>query len=148
MNYPEWRRTLRRELSWLMALKGGALARLWWLFFSHRTPGDGQAERRHHHGVPVRHQLGLLLALCRRHLRRAARSRGPDGVLSGSDLRRPVLLRLGAALARGAPRGDGAGGARLEPLGAVDSDRQRVDAAPGRRAVQLPDHAHGAALVW
>ena len=46
MNYPEWRRTLRRELSWLMALKVGALALLWWLFFSHRTPVDGQAESR------------------------------------------------------------------------------------------------------
>jgi len=46
MNYPEWRRTLRRELSWLMALKVGALALLWLLFFSHRTPVDEQAERR------------------------------------------------------------------------------------------------------
>ena len=46
MNYPEWRRTLRRELSWLMALKVGALVFLWWLFFSHRTPVDGQAESR------------------------------------------------------------------------------------------------------
>ena len=46
MNYPEWRRTLRRELSWLMALKVGALALLWLLFFSHRTPVDGQAEGR------------------------------------------------------------------------------------------------------
>ena len=41
----------------------------------------------------------------------------------------------------------GAGGARLEPVGAVDPDRQRLDAEPGRRAVQLPDHAHGAVLV-
>jgi len=46
MNYRGWRRTLRRELSWLMALKVGALALLWWLFFSHRTPVDGQAESR------------------------------------------------------------------------------------------------------
>ncbi|TLZ36309.1 MAG: hypothetical protein E6K24_06640 [Gammaproteobacteria bacterium] len=46
MNYPEWRRTLRRELSWLMALKVGALALLWWLFFSHCAPVDGQAESR------------------------------------------------------------------------------------------------------
>ncbi len=48
MNYPEWRRRLRRELSWLLALKVAALALLWWLFFSpaHRTPVDGQAESR------------------------------------------------------------------------------------------------------
>ena len=46
MNYRGWRRTLRRELSWLMALKVGALALLLWLFFSHRTPVDGQAESR------------------------------------------------------------------------------------------------------
>jgi len=46
MNYPGWRRRLRRELSWLMALKVGALALLWLLFFSHRTPVDGQAEGR------------------------------------------------------------------------------------------------------
>ena len=28
-------------------------------------------------------------------------------------------------------------------VGAVDPDRQRLDAEPGRRRVQLPDHAHG-----
>ncbi len=43
--------------------------------------------------------------------------------------------------------GDRAGGARLEPLGAVGSDRQRLDAAPGRRAVQPLDDAHGAAVL-
>ncbi len=36
------------------------------------------------------------------------------------------------------------GGAGLEPLGAVDPGRQRLDAEPGGRRVQLPDHAHGA----
>jgi len=46
MNYPGWRRRLRRELSWLVALKVGALALLWWLFFSHSSPVDGQAEGR------------------------------------------------------------------------------------------------------
>ncbi len=46
MKYPEWRRTLRCELAWLVALKVAALALLWWLFFSHRTPVDGQAESR------------------------------------------------------------------------------------------------------
>jgi len=46
MNDPGWRRRLRRELWWLMALKVGALALLWGLFFSHRAPVDGQAESR------------------------------------------------------------------------------------------------------
>lgn len=43
-----WRRTLRRELSWLLVLKFAALALLWWLFFSpaHRAPVDAQAESR------------------------------------------------------------------------------------------------------
>jgi uncharacterized membrane protein len=50
-------------------------------------------------GVPVRHQLGLLLALRRRHLRRAAGHRGADGLLPRIDLHRPVLLRLGPPVA-------------------------------------------------
>ena len=58
---------------------------------------DGR-HHRHHDGVPVRHQLGVLLALRRRHLRRAAGARGADGVLPRVDVRRPVLLRLGPAV--------------------------------------------------
>ena len=49
MNHPPWRRTLRRELAWLMTLKLAALALLWWLFFSppHHSPVDGrEASRR------------------------------------------------------------------------------------------------------
>jgi len=48
MNHPGWRRTLRRELTWLMTLKIAALALLWWLFFSpaHRSPVDGRAASR------------------------------------------------------------------------------------------------------
>jgi hypothetical protein len=46
MNYRGWRRSLQRELTWLVALKVAALALLWWLFFSHRTPVDGQAQSR------------------------------------------------------------------------------------------------------
>jgi len=46
MNPAGWRRRLRRELSWLTALKVGALGLLWGLFFSHRAPVDGQAESR------------------------------------------------------------------------------------------------------
>ena len=33
--------------------------------------------------------------------------------------------------------------ARLEPVGAVDSGRQRLDEQSGRRRLQLPNHAHG-----
>ena len=48
MNHPGWRRTLRRELAWLMTLKVAALALLWWLFFSpaHHSPVDGRAASR------------------------------------------------------------------------------------------------------
>jgi hypothetical protein len=48
MNHPGWRRTLRRELVWLMALKVAALALLWWVFFSppHHSPVDGRAASR------------------------------------------------------------------------------------------------------
>ena len=48
MNHPAWRRTLRRELAWLMTLKVAALALLWWLFFSpaHHSPVDGRAASR------------------------------------------------------------------------------------------------------
>ena len=48
MRTSEWRRTLRRELSWLLVLKAAALALLWWLFFSpaHRTPVGTEAESR------------------------------------------------------------------------------------------------------
>ena len=47
-DHPPWRRTLRRELTWLMTLKIAALALLWWLFFSpaHRSPVDGRAASR------------------------------------------------------------------------------------------------------
>ena len=36
-----------------------------------------------------------------------------------------------------------ADGARHQPVGAVDPDRQRLDAVPGRRALQRRHHAHG-----
>ncbi len=35
------------------------------------------------------------------------------------------------------------GGAGFEPVGAVDTDRQRLDEQSGRRRFQLHDHAHG-----
>jgi hypothetical protein len=98
---------------------------------------------RHHAGVPVRHQLGLLLALRGRHLRRPAGHRRLDGLLPGEHLHRPVLLRLGPADKDPAPDGDHADGGGDQPQRAVDPDRQRLDAEPGGRRVQLPDHAHG-----
>ena len=52
--------------------------------------------------------------------------RRADGVLPGVDVRRPVLLRLGPARQGPAPAGDVPGRARLEPVGAVDPDRQRA----------------------
>ena len=54
----------------------------------------------HRPGVPVRHELVGVLALRRRHLRRAAGDGGPGGVLPRVDVPRPVDLRLGPARAR------------------------------------------------
>ena len=59
------------------------------------------------------------------------------------DLHRPVLLRLGPAAARRPSGRHLAGGARHQPLGAVDPDRQWLDAESGRRALQSRHHAHG-----
>ena len=52
---------------------------------------------RHRAGVPVRDELERLLALRRRHLRRAAGDRGAARVLPRVDLPRAVDLRLGPA---------------------------------------------------
>ena len=59
---------------------------------------------RHRAGVPVRHELVRVLALRRRHLRRAAGDRGAARVLPRVDLPRPLDLRLGPAAEEGAPR--------------------------------------------
>ena len=70
---------------------------------------------------------------------------GPDGLLPRGDLRRPVLLRLGAAFqGRSTSSSPGPARAGRQPLGAVDPGRQRLDAEPGRRGLQLRDDAHGA----
>ena len=45
---------------------------------------------------------------------------GSDGVLSRVDLRRPVLLRLGAAVEDRSSGGHRAGGAWFQPVGIVD----------------------------
>ena len=104
-----------------------------------------RARRRHRpdHGVRVRHQLVLLLALCRRRLRRAAGHRGPDGLLPRSHLRRRHVLRLGKVVQAHAPAHHRHGGAGLQPVGPVDPDRQRLDAESGGVGLQPPDHAHG-----
>ena len=98
-------------------------------------------------GLTLEFQFGTnwayLLALRRRRLRRAARHRRSDGVHPRIDVRRSVLLRLGAARQGPAPAGDVPRGARLEPVRAVDPGRQRLDAEPCRRRVQLRDHADG-----
>ena len=74
-----------------------------------------------------------------RHFRRAAGDRGAAGLLPGIDLPRHVDLRLGEALQAGAPGDDLAGRHRLEPLGAVDPDRQLLHAGAGRlRGPQRP----------
>ena len=68
-------------------------------------------------GITMEFQFGTNWAyyspLRRRHLRRAAGHRRPDGVLPRSDLRRPVLLRLGPAQPGRASGRHLAGGARL-----------------------------------
>ena len=45
---PQWRRLIRRELAWILALKFAALALLWLLFFSpaHRSHVDRDAASR------------------------------------------------------------------------------------------------------
>ena len=88
----------------------------------------------HHDGVLLRNQLGRLLPLRRRHLRRAARGRGPAGLLlwsrcswasccSGARRVSPKFY-LVSGLARLA---------RLVPVRPVDPHRELVDADAGRR---------------
>ena len=103
---------------------------------------DGRRHR-HHDGIPVRNELGLLQPLRRGHFRRAAGDRRPDGVFSGSDIHRAVLLWLGQAHPSSASVRDLAGGARLKSFGTVDSDRQWLDAVSGRREIQSRHHADG-----
>ena len=98
---------------------------------------------RHHHGIPVRDELGLL-----RHY---------VGDIFGAPLAIEGLMaffleatfvglfffgwdkmsKLKHLLVTWLRR------ARLQPFGAVDFDRQRLDAVSGRRALQSRYHAHG-----
>jgi len=51
----DWRRTMGRELGWLLAVKFAALVFLWLLFFSpgHRQPVDANATSRRLSITPV-----------------------------------------------------------------------------------------------
>ena len=94
---------------------------------------------RHRAGVPVRHELVGLLALCGRYFRRAAGHRGAAGLLHRINLPGGLDLRLGEAVQAGAPGGHLARGHRLQPVGLVDPDRQLVHAgAGGLYAAQRP----------
>ena len=93
----------------------------------------------HHAGVPVRHELGGVLEVRRRHLRRAACHRGHRGLLPGVHVHRAVGVQLEARFAGRACRHHVGRGVREHPLRAVDPAGQRVDAEaarlrPGRRA--------------
>ena len=71
-------------------------------------PHQLRARRRHRHrpGVPVRDELERLQPLRRRHLRGAARDRGPARLLPRVDVPRPLDLRLGPPLEAGPPCDD------------------------------------------
>ena len=55
------------------------MTKFWGKLFGHQL--RSRCHHRSDHGVPVRNQLVLLFALCRRHLRCAAGDRRPDGLL-------------------------------------------------------------------
>ena len=68
----------------------------------------------------------------RRHLRRAARDRGPARVLPRVHVPRPVDLRLGPAAEAGPPRHDLGRRDRHRALRLLHPGRELLDAAPGR----------------
>ena len=86
---------------------------------------------RHHHGVRLRDQLGDLLPLRRRHLRRSAGRGGPLRLLPRIDLPRRAAVRPRPRLAPLLLRLDLAGGAGRAPLGLLDHHRQLLAADPG-----------------
>ena len=91
---------------------------------------DGRRDR-HPDGVPVRHELGAVLAVLRRGRRRALAMEGP----SRSSSSRPswaVPLRRAAARPEAAPRGGRRPVAGQVALGLLHHRRQRLHAAPGR----------------
>src|SRR6185437_705892 len=87
--------------------------------------------------------LGVLRTLCRRRVRRAARHRGPDGLLSRGHAGRPLLLWVGAALQGRPSRRHRRRRDRQQFLGALDPDRQWLDAVSRRCQVQSRYDAHG-----
>ena len=87
---------------------------------------------RHHHGVRLRHQLGDLLPLRRRHLRRSPGRGGPLRLLPRIDLPRRAAVRPRPRLAPLLLRLDLAGGPGSAPLGLLDHHRQLLAADPGR----------------
>ena len=115
-----------------------------WLPAAHpvlRHPADHQHRGRRGDragaGVPVRHELVRLLALRRRRVRCAAGDRGAGRVLPRVDLPRSLAVRLGPALAPGAPGHDLDGRARRPAVGRLHHGGELVDAASGGiRAVQ------------
>ncbi len=101
---------------------------------------------RHRHGVPVRHQLGQLFQVRRRHLRRAAGRRRRVRLLPGVQLPRAVSVRAEPGLQGRALVLHPDGGRRghhlriLDPRGqlvAADAGRLRGQAARSRRADEL-----------
>ena len=103
-------------------------------------------------GITMEFQFGMNWAyyspLRRRHLRRAAGDRRPDGVLPRSRPSSACSSSAGSASRSVSTSARHlAGRARLQLLGAVDPDRQRLDAEPGRRALQPRNDAHGGDVV-
>ena len=112
------------------SLQDEANARFW-VQALHRHVRDRRRDR-HHDGVRLRHQLGDLFPLRRRHLRRSPGRRGPALVLPGIDLPGGVALRAGPCLAPLLLRLGVVGGHRRPPVGPVDHHRQLVAADTGR----------------
>ena len=86
---------------------------------------------RHPHGIPIRHQLGALLALRRRRDRPNAGHGRRIRLLFGIRVSRFVPLRREAAEQVGTLDCRPAGSARLVDLGILHHRHRRLDAAPG-----------------
>ena len=87
----------------------------------------------HHHGVLIRHELGRLLALRGRHLRRAACRRGPVRVLPGIGVPGRAAVRAQQGVQPVLHRVRVAGVGRFVLERAVDPHRELVDADARRR---------------
>src|SRR5437899_416996 len=106
---------------------------------------DGRGER-HHHVVPVRHQLAGVHAESGQHRGAAPRLRGAHRFLPRGDLSRRDALRHEPRSGLGARALRGHGGGRHDDLGLLDPRPQLVDAYPaGARDRRQPDHRRGLA---